>query len=302
VKEVKALHRQAMERTDLALAAKQKGEMGTALVFFQEAFDLESKAALLLLDDLESEPTRSVLFRSAATLALDCNRIVEAERLIFSALIGRPPAPIAEELRDLLEQVNSQRQLDLRRDLPGLSGTNIENDVERAILSDLAAFILEQGRGFAFVARQKRISVNKKDYYVDLLFYNRRLQRLVAIDLKLDKSQAAAKGQMEIYLRWLEKHDTRPGEEPPLGLILRADASQGHVELFQLDKRGVRVAQYLRELPPRASLEKTLHDSFRRARERRAIATHEGRAEARPGGLNAASPRQKRKKQPKRAV
>jgi YhcG PDDEXK nuclease domain len=104
------------------------------------------------------------------------------------------------------------------------------------------------------------------------LFYHRRLRRLVAIELKLERFQAADKGQVELYLRWLEKYEMRPSEEPPLGLILCADKSEEHVELLQLDKSGIRVAQYLTELPPRELLEKTLHDSIRRARERLAIA------------------------------
>lgn len=107
---------------------------------------------------------------------------------------------------------------------------------------------------------------------MDLLFYHRRLRCLVAIDLKLGKFQAADKGQMELYLRWLEKHDSQPGEEPPLGLILCADKSSEHVELLQLDKSGIHVAQYLTELPPRELLEQKLHQSIQIARERLARA------------------------------
>jgi YhcG PDDEXK nuclease domain len=99
------------------------------------------------------------------------------------------------------------------------------------------------------------------------------LRRLVAIDVKLERFQAADKGQMELYLQWLEKYEMRPSEEPPLGLILCADKSEEHAELLQLDKSGIRVAQYLTELPPRELLEKTLHDSNRRARERLALTT-----------------------------
>src|SRR5207302_2629454 len=101
--------------------------------------------------------------------------------------------------------------------------------------------------------------------------------------------------QMELYLRWLEKHDMRPGEESPLGLILCADRSEEHVELLQLDKSGIRVAQYLTELPPRELLEKTLHDSIRRARERLAIAKQDRPAETPPGTPPAAPPRKPRK-------
>ncbi len=129
-------------------------------------------------------------------------------------------------------------------DFLGLTaGTYSEKDVEAAILRELEAFILELGTDFAFVARQKRISVDSVDYYLDLLFYHRRLRRLVAVELKIEKFEAAHKGQMELYLRWLEKYETRPGEEPPLGLILCADKSEEHVELLQLDKSGIRVAQ-----------------------------------------------------------
>jgi hypothetical protein len=102
----------------------------------------------------------------------------------------------------------------------------------------------------------------------------------VAIELKLDRFQAADKGQMELYLRWLEKHDTRPGEEPPLGLILCADKSDEHVELLQLNKSGIRVARYLTELPARELLEKTLHESIRRARGRLASKKHDRSKEA----------------------
>jgi hypothetical protein len=157
-----------------------------------------------------------------------------------------------------------------------LTGIYADKDVEQAILRELEAFILELGGDFAFVARQKRVTIDNEDYYLDLLFYHRRLRRLVAVDLKLDKFQAADKGQMELYLRWLEKHDRRPGEEPPLGLILCADKSEEHVELLQLDKSGIRVARYLTELPSRELLEKTLHDSIRRARMRLAIAKRSG--------------------------
>jgi hypothetical protein len=153
-------------------------------------------------------------------------------------------------------------------DFLGLSGQHVEQDVEDAILRELEAFILELGTDFAFVARQKRITVDNEDYYLDLLFYHRRLRCLVAVDLKLGKFQAADKGQMELYLRWLQKHDMQPGEEPPLGLILCADKSDEHVELLQLKDSGIRVAQYLTELPPKKLLEKKLHDSIRLARER----------------------------------
>ncbi len=132
----------------------------------------------------------------------------------------------------------------------------------------------ELGTDFTFVARQKRITIDSEDYYLDLLFYHRGMRRLVVIELKLGKFQAADKGQMELYLRWLDKYEKREGEENPLGLILCAEKSAEHVELLQLENSGIRVAEYLTDLPPRTLLEARLHEAVRVARER--IAAREG--------------------------
>jgi len=151
-------------------------------------------------------------------------------------------------------------------DFLGLKDTYSEKQLEAAILRELESFILEIGVGFTFVARQKRITVDEEDYYLDLLFYHRKLRRLVAIELKLDKFKAAHKGQMELYLRWLEKYEKQPGEELPIGLILCADKSDEHVELLQLSKSGIRVAAYLTELPPRELLRQKLHEAIELAK------------------------------------
>jgi predicted nuclease of restriction endonuclease-like (RecB) superfamily len=143
-----------------------------------------------------------------------------------------------------------------------------EEDLEQAILRELEAFLLELGGDFSFVARQKRITVDHEDYYLDLLFFHRRLRRLVAVELKLAKLQAADKGQMELYLRWLAKYAMCPGEEPPVGLILCAGKSAEHVELLELEASGIRVAEYLTDLPPRPLLEQKLHDAIVLARRR----------------------------------
>ena len=189
-----------------------------------------------------------------------------------TAISKKPDSLIAKDIAGLRDEDRMTPDLVFRDpyflDFLGLSGQHAEKDVEDAILRELETFILELGTDFAFVARQKRIRVDNEDYYLDLLFYHRRLRCLVAIDLKLGKFQAADKGQMELYLRWLQKHDAHPGEEPPIGMILCADKSEEHVELLHLNESGIRVAQYLTELPPRALLEKKLHESIRLARER----------------------------------
>lgn len=153
-------------------------------------------------------------------------------------------------------------------DFLGLRQGYDEADLEAAILRQLEAFILELGRGFAFVERQKRMVIDGEDFYLDLLFYHRRLRRLVAIELKLGRFKAAHKGQMELYLKWLDQHERQSGEEAPIGLILCAESSREQVELLQMHKDGITVAEYWTELPPKAELEQHLHQALLEARER----------------------------------
>lgn len=152
-------------------------------------------------------------------------------------------------------------------DFLGLRRDHDEADLEAAILLQLEAFILELGRGFAFVERQKRMVIDGEDFYLDLLFFHRRLRRLVAIELKLGRFKAAHKGQMELYLKWLERFERQPGEEAPIGLILCAESSREQVELLEMHKDGITVAEYWTELPPKAELEQRLHEALREARE-----------------------------------
>ena len=161
-------------------------------------------------------------------------------------------------------------------DFLDLSGAYSEKDLEAAILREMESFLLEMGNGFCFVERQKRMSVGKDDFYLDLLFYHRHLRRLVAIELKLESFQPSHKGQMELYLRWLDKHERTAGEEPPIGLILCASADAEQIELLQLDEASIRVAEYLVELPPVAVLRDRLHRAIEHARERTALASPEG--------------------------
>ncbi len=141
----------------------------------------------------------------------------------------------------------------------GLSDTYSEKDLETAIIVELQRFIGEMGSDFAFMARQKRITIDNRDYYIDLLFYHRRLRCLVAIDLKIGEFEASYKGQMELYLRYLEKHEQLAGENTPVGLILCTGKNEEHVELLQLDKSNIRVAEYLTALPPQKLLQEKLH-------------------------------------------
>jgi predicted nuclease of restriction endonuclease-like (RecB) superfamily len=186
-----------------------------------------------------------------------------------TALSRQPDELLAQELATLRKQGEFTPALLLKDpyvlDFLGLQDRYLEKDLEDAILRELELFLLELGAGFTFVARQKRIQIDNDDFYIDLLFYNRRLKRLVAIDLKLGDFKAADKGQMELYLRWLAKHEQEPGEAPPLGIILCSGKKQEQIELLELDAGGIHVAEYLTQLPPKALLQQKLHEAIARS-------------------------------------
>ncbi|WP_341794739.1 PDDEXK nuclease domain-containing protein [Rickettsia endosymbiont of Rhinocyllus conicus] len=139
-----------------------------------------------------------------------------------------------------------------------LPDEHYENDLENAILQRIEQFILELGTGFSFVARQKRMTIDNEHFYLDLLFFNRKLERLVAIELKTGKFKAEYKGQMELYLNWLKKNECFENEKPPIGIILCSEKSDAQVELLEMSASGIHVAQYWTELPPIEILQKKI--------------------------------------------
>jgi predicted nuclease of restriction endonuclease-like (RecB) superfamily len=153
-------------------------------------------------------------------------------------------------------------------DVFGLKDNYLEADLEKAILADIEAFILEFGHGFSFVERQKRMIVDGEDIVLDLLFYHRILKRLVAIELKLGKFQAAYMGQMLLYLKWLNRYERQAGEEAPIGIILCATANREKIELLEMDKAGIAVAEYWTHLPPKAEFEAKIKQIMLEAKER----------------------------------
>ena len=187
-----------------------------------------------------------------------------------TALSKKPDKLIRQELAALRAEDRLTPDLVFRDpyvlDFLGLKDTYGEKDVENAILREMESFILELGAGFCFVARQKRMQIDDQDYHLDLLFYHRKLRRLVAIDLKLRNFEAADKGQMELYLNWLKRHECESGEAAPLGIILCAGKRQQHVELLELEKSGIHVASYWTKLLPKAQLERKLHQAVLLAR------------------------------------
>ncbi|MDR1732339.1 MAG: PDDEXK nuclease domain-containing protein [Synergistaceae bacterium] len=189
-----------------------------------------------------------------------------------TAISRKPDEVIARELELLKNEKKLSADLVFHDpyflDYCGLVDVYSEKDLESAIIAELARFIIELGSDFAFLARQKRITIDNRDYYIDLLFFHRRLRCLVAIDLKLSEFEAAYKGQMELYLRWLEKHEMTEEENPPIGLILCSGKNEEHIELLQLNKSNIRVADYLTKLPDMKVLEAKLKQSIARAKHR----------------------------------
>ncbi len=165
-----------------------------------------------------------------------------------TALSKKPEKLIEQELKALREEDILTPDLVFRDpyflDFLGLKDAYNEKDLESAILRELERFILELGEGFAFVARQKRITIDAEDFYIDLLFYHRKLRRLVVVELKMDKFRAADKGQIELYLRWLDQYEKQQGEESPIGLILCASKSEEQIELLELNRSGIQIASY----------------------------------------------------------
>jgi predicted nuclease of restriction endonuclease-like (RecB) superfamily len=175
-----------------------------------------------------------------------------------------------ETIKNELEQLNDNNQItpDLVfrdpyfLDFLGLKDTYSEKDLETSIIAELQRFITELGTDFAFLSRQKRLMIDNRDYYIDLLFYHRRLKCLIAIDLKIGEFDAAHKGEMELYLAYLEKHEAIEGENPPIGLILCTGKSPDHIELLQLHKSNIKVADYFTILPSKEILLDRLHKAI----------------------------------------
>ncbi|HAS6258160.1 TPA: DUF1016 family protein [Vibrio parahaemolyticus] len=189
-----------------------------------------------------------------------------------TAISKKPDETIVAELTELRVSGQYNKNLLLKDpyilDFLELNDRYLEKDLEDAILRDIEQFLLELGAGFTFVARQKRIQIDNDDFYIDLLFYNRKLKRLVAIDLKLEKFKHSHKSQMELYLSWLKKYETEEGENPPLGIILCSSKKQEQIELLEMEGSDIHVAEYLTRLIDVELLEQKLQHSIANAKQR----------------------------------
>ena len=189
-----------------------------------------------------------------------------------TAISKKPDETIVQELALLREKGEYNQSLVLKDpyilDFLELNDRYMEKDLEDAILREIEQFLLELGAGFTFVARQKRIQIDNDDFYIDLLFYNRKLKRLIAIELKTEAFKHAHKSQMELYLAWLAKYEQEADENPPLGIILCTSKKQEQVELLDLKQSDIHIAEYTTVLPSKEVLEQRLHLAVERAKQR----------------------------------
>lgn len=183
-----------------------------------------------------------------------------------TAISKRPDETIKNEIEELNEEKKMSLDMFYRDpymlDFLGLKDTYSEKDLENTILVQLEKFILEMGSDFAFLARQKHFILDGNDYFMDLLFFHRALRRLVLIELKLGEFEPQDKGQVELYLRWLEKYEMAEGEEKPIALILCAEKSQETIKLMELDNGNIHVAQYLTKMPPKRDFREKVNDGY----------------------------------------
>ena len=190
-----------------------------------------------------------------------------------SLIAAKPDDEIVRTLENITPQ-NTDPDVVLKSsyilDFLGLDGYYTEKELEHAIALQLEEFILELGQGFAFLERQKRFTIDGTDYYLDLLFYHRKLKCLVAIDLKMGKFKPQYKGQMELYLKYMQKNDMQPDENPPIGLLLCSEGNTEHIELMMLDEDRIKVAQYLTCLPDKQWFVEKLNRSILIAKEHKA--------------------------------
>lgn len=220
--------------------------------------------SLIYLDD----PRKREFYAEMCRLERWSTRVLQqrVDSMLYerTALSRQPDALIRQELAALKDEDHVSAALIFKDpyilDFLGLRDRYLEKDLEDAILREMEHFLLELGAGFTFVSRQKRLQIDNDDFYIDLLFYNRKLRRLIAIDLKLGDFRPEHKGQMELYLRWLAKFEREPGEGLPLGIILCTGKKQQQIELLELGKTGIHVAEYLTDLPAKEVLERKLRE------------------------------------------
>ena len=218
-----------------------------------------------LLLRVENEKAREWYMNEAADLGWSTRQLDrQISTLYYERLMSsREKEPVKQEAVEKLARVEPEHFirdpyvlefLNLK-DYPGLR----ETAVEQAIIDKLQQFLLELGRGFSFVARQKRMRFDDKDFYVDLVFYNFFLKCFVLIDLKIGELTHQDIGQMDGYVRMFEEHGKVEGDNPTIGLILCSEKNEAIARYSVLnDSKRLFASKYKLYLPTEEELEKEL--------------------------------------------
>jgi predicted nuclease of restriction endonuclease-like (RecB) superfamily len=200
----------------------------------------------------------------------DLERQINSMLYERTAISKKSDSTIRNDLAVLNEHNQMSTDLFLRDpyifDFLGLKDSFSEKDLENTILLELEKFILEFGSDFAFLSRQKRIQIGGNDYYIDLLFYHRKLKRLVVIELKIGEFIPEYKGQVELYLKWLSKHEKMADEQEPIAIILCSGKDQEIIELMDLEKDNIHISEYWLKLPSKEKLQEKLHKAVESAK------------------------------------
>jgi len=192
----------------------------------------------------------------------------QINKLYYERILSSHDATsIALEAKEKINAMEAEPQLrpkDVLRDPYILDFLNLpdqqlhESDLEQGLLDNLQSFLLELGKGFAFVARQQRIRTEDQDFYIDLVFYNFKLKCFLLIDLKLGKLTHQDVGQMDTYVRMYDEHQRADDDNPTIGLILCSQKSEAVVKYSVLtDSEQLFTAKYLPYLP---SVEELKHE------------------------------------------
>ncbi len=218
--------------------------------------------AVLALDTPLEREFYATLCHASGWSVRGLRREIAGALFARTSLSGKSEEVIRADLEKLRDEDKWTPELVFRDPyvLPflGLSDGFSERDLESALTREMQQFLLELGEGFAFIARQKRMTIDGKDFYLDLLFYHRHLRRLVAIELKIGEFEPGHKGQLELYLAWLNKYERAKSEEAPIGLLLCTKAGTEQMELLQIGQGDIHVAQYILEKLPPTVLEREL--------------------------------------------
>ena len=147
----------------------------------------------------------------------------------------------------------------------GLPDTHNENELQRGLVRQMKNFILELGKDFLFIGEEHKLQVGNSDFFIDLLFYHRGLQCLIAFELKTDKFKPEQLGQLNFYLEVLDRDVKKPNENPSIGILLCKDKDSEAVE-YALSRSlsPTMVSEYKTQLPDKKLLQQKLHELFDR--------------------------------------